>query len=66
MAGHTWKALAEPQAGSPIKLQHTSCVAPQNLTHVLGNTTVNFEFWFPFSPRLIGQVLPDSLDEQLL
>ena len=37
MAGHTWKALAEPQAGSPIKLQHTSCVAPQNLTHVLGN-----------------------------
>lgn len=31
MAGHTWKDLAEPQAGSPIKLQHTSCVAPQNL-----------------------------------
>ena len=37
MAGHTWKALAELQAGSPTKLQHASCVASQNLTHVLGN-----------------------------
>ena len=35
MAGHTWKVLAELQAGSPTKLQHTSCVAPQNLTHIL-------------------------------
>ena len=35
MAGHTWKALAELQGGSPTKLQHTSFVAPQNLTQIL-------------------------------